>query len=86
MCDNECISKGKCEHNEECYDDLCFTSKQLKVVDRWLAEIRNKTIKEFVEMMRNLNTLNCFVYYIHGNIDLAELMEYASEEITELLN
>lgn len=46
MCDNECISKGKCEHNEECYDDLCFTSEQLKIVERWLAEIRSKTIEE----------------------------------------
>lgn len=24
MCDNECISKGKCGHNEECYDDVKY--------------------------------------------------------------
>lgn len=52
MCKNECISEGICRHNEECCDDLCFTSEQLKIVDKWLADKRAKTIKEFVNLLK----------------------------------
>lgn len=42
-------------------------------------------IDEFKEKMRNLNQLNCFVDYVGDEIDLEELMYYASEEIAEQL-
>lgn len=47
------------------------------------ADEKAKTIEEFAEMMRGLNMLKCFANYIHGKIDLEELMHYASEEIAK---
>ncbi len=61
MCDNECISKGKCEHNEECHDyvDVYFSSEQSKVVEKLIAKAkeneRTKTIDEMAEIITELN-------------------------------
>lgn len=73
MCNNECISEGICKHNEECYDDLCFTSEQMKIVDRWLAENRNKTIEEVREKLnkyrKDINNANVPFNFIDMALD-----------------
>lgn len=62
MCNNECVSNGICKHNEECYADVCFSSEQLKVVDKWLEDKRNKTINEVRERLnkcqKDINNAN----------------------------
>lgn len=50
------------------------------------ADEREKVLDEFKEKMCNLNQLNCFIDYFADEIDLEELMYYASEEIAEQLN
>lgn len=42
-----------------------------------------KAVENFKEKMCNLNQLNCFIDYVGDEIDLEELMHYASEEIAE---
>lgn len=56
-----------------------------EVVEVARADERKKVLDEFKEKMRNLNQLNCFVDYVGDEIDLEELMYYASEEIAEQL-
>lgn len=48
MCDNECISKGKCGHNEEYYNNFCFTSEQFEVIEKLIADEKAKTIDEAI--------------------------------------
>lgn len=51
MCDNECISKGKCGHNEEYYNNFCFTSEQFEVIEKLIADEKAKTIDEFTKTL-----------------------------------
>lgn len=73
MCNNECASNGICKHNEECYTDVCFSSEQLKVVDKWLEDKRNKTINEVREKLnkyrKDINNANCPFNFIDMVLD-----------------
>lgn len=97
MCDNECISKGKCEHNEECYDDVCFTSEQSKVVEKLIAKAketeRAKTIDECIKLVGgNIKTIVGIVFDnsvpIHdralGRMAKNKLIEELVEQLEQL--
>lgn len=98
MCNNECVFEGKCEHNEECYDDIYFSSEQMKkVVAKWLADKRTKTILEeikakercraiddFAEMLKNRIDANMKQVLKHGlDLDMANLDKSDIDEVAK---
>lgn len=64
MCSNECVSNEICKHNEECYADVCFSSEQIKVVNKLLANERAKTIEEIHKTLVEEIKSNPNVIYI----------------------
>lgn len=69
----------------EIYPNQTIFVFSLENYQEMMAQERCRAIDDFAEKMRNLNTLNCFMDYVADEIDLEELMHYASEEIAEQL-
>lgn len=96
-CCGDCVyydhKKHKCKngYNDESnpkshfYNDCQMFEDLEEYEEQIRADEREKVLEEFKEKMRNLNQLNCFVDYVADEIDLEELMYYASEEIAEQL-
>lgn len=81
---SKCIKCKEYNHEKHYCPKWCDVIKD--TIEDVRVDEREKVINEFKEKMRNLNQLNCFIDYVADEIDLEELMYYASEEIAEQLN